>query len=454
MSLDLARFYRAANPSRPLKVAEPEDRRYYIDFSSVRGGDIVSELGRTIVLLSPNESTTQLFTGHIGCGKSTELFRLKGGLEQQNFHVVYFESDRDLEMADVDISDILLMIAHQVTKSMEAVGVRLRPTYLEKLFRNLLETLRSPMEISDVSFSVGIAAITARAKESPEMRSQLRQYLEPRTKGIIDAINEEILEAAAKQLKEQGKRGLVVIVDNLDRIDPISRPNGRSQSEYLFIDRGEQLKRLNCHVVYTIPLALIFSDELPRLSNRFGTAPRVLAMVPVTTRTGEPLARGRSLLQKMVMVRAFPTLPERDRWQQIDQIFDSPDTLMRLVGISGGHMRNLMRLLYGCLQKGDLPIQIDTLESVIRDERDALLGLIDAQDWTDLFEAISEGDEQGSAAYNSLLRSLFLYEYRDTNGRWFGLNPVLAETKRYREWQAMERSDQEKGEGSAIEYER
>ena len=436
MPLDLARFYRAANPSRPLKVAEAEDRRYYIDFSSVRGGDIVSELGRTIVLLSPNEPTTQLFTGHIGCGKSTELFRLKGGLEQQNFHVVYFESDRDLEMADVDISDILLMIAHQVTKSMEAVGIRLRPTYLEKLFRNLLETLRSPMEVSDVSFSVGIAAITARAKESPEMRSQLRQYLEPRTKGIIDAINEEIFAAAIKQLKEQGKRGLVVIVDNLDRIDPISRPNGRSQSEYLFIDRGEQLKRLDCHVVYTIPLALIFSDELPRLSNRFGTAPKLLAMVPVTTRTGEPLARGRSLLQKMVMVRAFPALSESDRWQQINQVFDSPDTLMRLVGISGGHMRNLMRLLYGCLQKGDLPIQIETLESVIRDERDALLGLIDAEDWAHLFEAISEGDAQGSTAYNSLLRSLFLYEYRDGDGRWFGLNPVLAETRRYREWQA------------------
>lgn len=434
--LDLPRFYRAANPSRPLKVAQPEDRRYYIDFSSVRGGDIVSELGRTIVRLSPDVPTTQLFTGHIGCGKSTELFRLKGGLEQQNFHVVYFESDRDLEMADVDISDILLMVAHQVTESMESVGIRLRPTYLEKLFSNLLETLRSPLEISDVSFSVGIAAITARAKESPEMRSQLRQYLEPRTKGIIDAVNSEILDAANEQLRAQGKKGLVVIVDNLDRIDPIARADGRSQSEYLFVDRGEQLKRLKCHVVYTIPLALIFSDELPRLSNRFGVAPKLLSMVPVTTRTGEPLPRGRSLLQKMVMVRAFPDLKERDRWQQINQVFDSPDTLMRLVGISGGHMRNLMRLLYGCLQKGDPPIRAATLEAVIRDERDALMGLIDAQDWALLFEAVSEGDEQGNAAYSPLLRSLFLYEYRDAEGRWFGLNPVLAETKRYREWMA------------------
>ncbi len=435
-ALDLPRFYRAANPSRPLRVVQPEDRRYYVDFSAVRGGDIVSEIGRTIVRLSPHEPTTQLFTGHIGCGKSTELFRLKAGLEQQNFHVVYFESDRDLEMADVDVSDILLMIAHQVSESMETVGIRLRPTYLEKLFRNLLETVRSPIEVSDVSFSVGIAAITARAKESPEMRSQLRQYLEPRTKSIIDAINEEILAAAIAQLKTQGKRGLVVIADNLDRIDPISRADGRSQSEYLFVDRGEQLKRLNCHVVYTIPLALIFSDELPRLANRFGVAPKLLAMVPVTTRTGEPFEQGRQLLQRAVMARAFPMLKAGDRAQHLHQIFDSEGTLLRLVTISGGHIRNLMRLLYGCLQKTDPPITQAVLEAVIRDERDALIGLIDAREWKLLFEAITAGDEQGNEAYNPLLRSLFLYEYRDSDGRWLGLNPVLTETKRYQQWQA------------------
>lgn len=436
MPLDLPRFYRAANPSRPLEVTKLEDRRYYINFASVRGGDIVSELGRTITRLSPDEPTTQLFTGHIGCGKSTELFRLKGGLEQQNFHVVYFESDRDLEMADVDVSDILLMIAHQVAKSMESVGIRLRPTYLEKLFQGVLEMLRSPMEIKEVSFSVGIAAITARAKESPEMRSQLRQYLEPRTKSIIDAINKEILGEAIAQLKAKGKRGLVVIADNLDRIDAVRRADGRSQPEYLFVDRGEQLKRLECHLVYTIPLSLVFSDDLPRMSNRFGTAPKLLAMVPVTTRTGEFSPRGRSLLQKMVMARAFPTLKESDRWQQIGEVFDSADTLMRLVAISGGHMRNLMRLLYGCLQKIDPPITQDILESVIRDERDALLGLISAYEWQLLFNAIGESGEEGNEAYNPLLRSLFLYEYRDDEGRWFGLNPVLAETKRYRLWQA------------------
>ncbi|MEO1590538.1 MAG: ATP-binding protein [Cyanobacteria bacterium J06632_22] len=434
MSLDLTRFYRAANPSRPLKIMQPEDRQYYIDFSSVRGGDIVRELDRTIARLSPDIPTTQLFTGHIGCGKSTELFRLKAELEGQGFHVVYFESDRDLEMADVDISDILLMIAHQVTDSLEQTNIRLRPSSLEKLFQNLVDTLQTPMEIGDVSFSVGIAAITARAKESPEMRSRMRQYLEPRTKNIIDAINSDLLEVAIASLRKQGKKGLVVIVDNLDRIDPVERANGRTQSEYLFVDRGEQLRRLSCHVVYTVPLALIFSNDLPRLANRFGVAPKVLPMVPIQTRSGDPAPAGLALLQQMVLARAFPQLNYNERRDRISDLFVDPTTLTRLCNISGGHMRNLMRLLYGCLQKSDPPFSPATLAAVIRDERDALITLIDEQEWQQLFQAVSNADVLGDEAYNLLLRSLFLYEYRDDDGRWFALNPVLKETRRYQTW--------------------
>ena len=89
--LDLIKFYKACNPSKTLIVGNPEDQQYYIDFASVRGSDIIRELERTITLLSGNRPTCQLFTGHIGCGKSTELFRLKDKLEKGGYHVVYFE---------------------------------------------------------------------------------------------------------------------------------------------------------------------------------------------------------------------------------------------------------------------------------------------------------------------------------------------------------------------------
>lgn len=49
-----------------------EDREYYIDFATVRGDKVIDKLKRTITRLSPNQPTCQRFTGHIGCGKSTD----------------------------------------------------------------------------------------------------------------------------------------------------------------------------------------------------------------------------------------------------------------------------------------------------------------------------------------------------------------------------------------------
>ena len=92
MAVDLRKFFQVTNPDKALAVDNPEDKKYYIDFSSVRGGEIIKKLKQKITFFSPDTPTCVLFTGHIGCGKSTELMRLRTELEQEGFHVVYFES--------------------------------------------------------------------------------------------------------------------------------------------------------------------------------------------------------------------------------------------------------------------------------------------------------------------------------------------------------------------------
>src|ERR687886_714295 len=295
MGLDLPKFYRACNPSKPLNMGEVEYQKYYIDFSSVRGSKIIESLKRTITLISPDDPTCQLFTGHIGCGKSTELLRLKAELEQEGFHVVYFESSQDLDLADVDITDILLSVAGQVSESLEAIKIKLKPGYFSNLFREIVDFLQTPIEIeAEAELSIGIGKITAKTKESPKLRRRLREYLEPRTAGILEAINKELLDRATIELQRRGKAGLVVIVDNLDRLDIRTLPPGRTQPEYLFVDRGEQLRKLNCHVVYTIPLSLNFSNDCETLKNRLGGGiPRtILPMVPIRRRNGAKYEAG------------------------------------------------------------------------------------------------------------------------------------------------------------------
>lgn len=445
MLLDLQRFYQACNPSRPLMMGNAVDRQYYIDFASVRGGKIIEALQRTITRISPDTATCQLFTGHIGCGKSTELLRLKAELEQAGFHVVYFESTHVLDVVDLDVTDILLAIAGQVSESLEAIKIGLKPRYFTKLFGEIVDFLQTPLDLElEGELSVGIAKITAKTKESPNLRRRLRDYLEPRTGNILQSINVELLERANKELKARGKRGLVVIVDNLDRVDIRPLPSGRSLPEHLFIDRGEQLRQLNCHVVYTIPLALTFSNDSVQLQHRLGggVAPKVLPMIPVRKRSGEISATGLGLMRQMVLARAFPNVHPVDRIELITEIFDFSETLDRLCLISGGHVRDLLGLMFDCLREQDPPFERDLIELVIQRHKDFRANPIDSKEWELIFQVVQEQKVKGDIEYHTLLRSLFVFEYRDDKGAWFAVNPVLAETQKFKSW--LESTQQQK----------
>jgi|GEM_PF-990366 len=456
MTLDLSKLFRATNPSETLNIGKPEDRKYYIDFSSVKGKDIIKDIKSTITSISPNTPTCHLLSGPIGCGKSTELLRLKYELEQEGFHVIYFESAQDLNLIDVEMTDLLLAIARRVSESLENAKVKLQPQGFQRLLQEAWEILQSEIEFSadssilgfgrlgsfrfgpigfDIenkwSLSVGIGQISAQRKKSPKLRSKLRQYLEPHTDNIIDIINQELLEPAIKTLKQQGKQGLVVIVDNLDRIDNRPMPTGRTQPEYLFVDRGEQLKSLNCHLVYTIPLVLAFSNERETLRNCFGVDLELLPMVQVQSRDGRVYEEGVALLGQMVLARAFPEVEPQQRLELITELFDSPETLGHLCLISGGHMRYLLVLLRGCLQNDDPPFSRKCLEEVIRKARDRLLLAVTEYEWELLLKVKEQKKITGEKEYQTLLGSLLVSEYRDEEGSWFDINPILASSKEF-----------------------
>ena len=195
--IDLRKFFQATDPGKTLFIADPEDRKLYIDFSAVRGGKIIEELKDNITFFSPDEPTCVLFTGHIGCGKSTELLRLKIELEQEGFHVVYFESSEDLEMVDVDIVDVLLAIARRVSQSLDNITVA-EPRRLKELLQGAVKVLNSEVtgfkfkapemlgvpKIGDVgitsendkfSIAFGIGEITTRVKSDSTLREKLNQ---------------------------------------------------------------------------------------------------------------------------------------------------------------------------------------------------------------------------------------------------------------------------------------
>ncbi|HEY9741630.1 MAG TPA: P-loop NTPase fold protein [Coleofasciculaceae cyanobacterium] len=453
MTVDLRKFFQATDPGKTLVVENPEDKKLYIDFSSVRGGKIIEELKDNITFFSPDNPTCVLFTGHIGCGKSTELLRLKVELEQEGFHVVYFESSEDLEMADVDIGDVMLAIARRVSQSLDKIVLE-EPSRLKELLQGAVKVLNSDVtgvkfklpgakilgdSVGDVgitsdkdkfSLYLGIAEITTKAKSDATLREKLNQYLGPQKTQLLEAINQELLEPAIASLKQLGKKGLVVIVDNLDRIDNRQKGWGRPQQEYLFVDQGECLTKLHCHLVYTMPLALKFSNDYGNLTQRFSEDPKVLPMVPVQLTDGSACEAGMALLRQMVLARAFPDLDEDQRKDKITEIFDSPQTLDRLCSVSGGHVRDLLRLLNTWIKKGrQLPLSGETLEDVIRSRRNEMTMPVSDEEWELLRQVRQRKKVSDDQGYQKLIRSRLVFEYRDKGESWFDINPILAEAK-------------------------
>ncbi|MBW4518597.1 MAG: KAP family NTPase [Scytolyngbya sp. HA4215-MV1] len=441
MTLDRAKFRRACDPSKTLIFGDPEDKKYYIDFAAVRGGEIIAELKENIIDLF-DQPTCALFTGHIGCGKSTELRRLKAELEEAGFHVVYFESSEDLEMADVDIGDVLLAIARRISESLEHIQLIPQATGFKALLETTKKVLLTEVDIKgvvnwpgikigidtnkqEVSLSAGIAELTVTAKNDPGLREKLNQFLGPQKNVLLASLNQELIEPAIAKLQSIGKQGLVVIIDNLDRIDNRQKSSSRSQQEYLFVDQSECLTSLHCHVVYTMPLALKFSLDYKTLEQRFGE-PKILPMVPVQYRDGGHCEVGMELLRQMILARAFPELNPVERLNHITEVFESAESLDRLCQICGGHVRDLLRLLSEWIGKGrQLPLSSEVLENLIRASCNDTTMTVSQAEWELLRQVHQTRKPVPDAGYQTLIRRRLVFEYRDSEGSWFTVNPIL-----------------------------
>jgi hypothetical protein len=85
LAISIPKAFAAAAPDEALPSGDPR----YVELSSCRGGEnIVEDLARQIIWTTEGYLKL-LLTGHRGCGKTTELYRLKSGLEEAGYFVLY-----------------------------------------------------------------------------------------------------------------------------------------------------------------------------------------------------------------------------------------------------------------------------------------------------------------------------------------------------------------------------
>jgi hypothetical protein len=394
----------------------------YVDLTDGRGDDVVKRMRRAIVL-SPNKPTCQLLAGHIGSGKTTELLRLKMELEQRGFQVFYCAVDDYLQTTAIGLTELWLVILSLVIQQLEKQGESLSLAYLPNAIREIELWLRVAAPIGIATYSPRIQKIIQALQESPSNYNQLQKSRDSRLKSSLLAAGEEVTAIAVDRFKQMGKKGLVIIVDNLDRLN-------LPQTEVLFGEGGKYLRQFQCHVIYTLPLlAIAHTDEewQERFQHNFkGNAPIFLPNIYLRDRQGIVNSQSLYLLRQVILKRIFPNPPqdisedisEETSLEQVTDICDRSETLDHLCLASHGHLPYLLSLFYSCLQVQDLPIQMETLQEVLQIDRATRQFTISDHDRSSLEQAVKNPYLLTADAI-ALCRRLLLFINHDSDGYWF-----------------------------------
>lgn len=232
-------IYNAFDPFQPLQPGDPA----YVECGAVRGdSNIKQDLGRKIV--RANFDTCQLYAGHRGGGKSTELLRLKEYLEENQCFVVYFSADEeDIDSEDAQYTDILLACTRHLLQDLRDNNPDPILHWLRDRWKDLEELALTEVNLDSLSVKAAVttfAKITANLRAEPSQRAKIRRLVQPHTITLLKALN-EFIDEAQNQLP-LGKTKLVVIADSLDRITPTIQEDGRTNHDHIFLDRSQQLR--------------------------------------------------------------------------------------------------------------------------------------------------------------------------------------------------------------------
>jgi DNA polymerase III delta prime subunit len=441
MSQDLlSQIYNAFDPFQPLDAEKDQD--LYVDFQKARGNaKIERDLGRKIER-SQNKPLAQLYAGHRGTGKSTELLRLKKYLEERKCHVVYFAADEgDIDPEDAQYTDILIACTRHLLENLKQADRRIFLPWLEARWQDLIDLALTEIKFDDLKLEIGakatnnvselFAKLSTSIRAIPSERQKIRDKLNAHTVTLLQTLQAFI--ADAKRKLPDGKEQLVVIVDNLDRVVPIRREDRRTNHEEIFIDRAEQLRGLGCHVIYTIPISIAYS-RANDLANLYDREPSVLPITSINTPDGKPYEEGRQELQDLIAKRVHRHASEA---KLFPDVFESEAVLLRLCEMSGGHVRDLLRLVRTAFDYIDeLPLTKEAVDLAITGTRDTYRRSVeDEKEWKVLAQVSRDNILSGEAViYRKLLFSRCILQYAflgaNEDGEadlliWYDVHPLI-----------------------------
>jgi hypothetical protein len=368
-----------------------------------------------------------LFCGHRGCGKSTELRRLRARLDRPElFYVVFLDALKELDINNLSYADVLLAQAKTLIARIEQDSLTIDKVHLSRLEKWFSERIEKHEKTKDFAAEIkaGVKAksgIPFLGELFAQMTSSFRigsTYKEEFRTIIRNSFTEfslgfqQLIDAANDVVTSSGKGDAILfIVDGTDRLSG-------EDSDNFFIRDAHQLLQIRGNFIYCAPIHLIYENN--QVQQIFANIFK-LPMIKIEEKyTREENKEGFKAMRDIIYKRADKSL------------FDCEETVNFLISNSGGHPRDLLHLLIYAFKKaeGEL-LDRASAEAAVKELATDYRRTLSKEDFQLLCDIDSYPDEtHNTEEVRNLLYHLALLEY---NAYWWRSHPAVRTLTGYRE---------------------
>jgi hypothetical protein len=443
-ALTLENVYKVLSPE-PL-IDDAEFTAFYrSDLNGVRGIDKVAQIALGLTRAHNSSSYYRAFLmGHQGVGKSTELTRLVRTVGE-TYRAIRFSATMDLDAGGFAPFDVLLVMMIRLVEETNSHTGRQPSSRLlgdiERWFGTEVES-RTTIGHSEAEASGGagikdgsplgvilglFASLKGEIKYTSDRKKEVTDHRLRRISSLVDLLNALLLECN-QMLREYDGREWLFIAEDFDRsgiaVDRI---------ESLFLNYSNLFTDIRSHLIFTIPISLVYSERAPQLAYS-GDKIHSIPDTPVFYQDHTPHEAGREAVRKVLSAR-------------LDTGVFADGQLDRLIVASGGNLRDLFRLISSASDSAILrdsdATQIEAQDAngaigALRGEYERRLGESPYDEQkaipvtydmkVERLKLVYEGNPIAkipAPALYSLLRARAVQEF---NGeRWFGVHPLVVD---------------------------
>ncbi|MEJ5224680.1 MAG: hypothetical protein WHV44_09515 [Anaerolineales bacterium] len=350
------------------------------------------------------------FSGHRGCGKSTELLHLMANPKiQAKYWPINFSIRDEADIIDLDFRDVLLAIGGRMYRDYHAQGGQLPPQLLKELnsWRGKVEqetkTIMTGRFDYEASAAINTFFATAglKMKLEPATRSELRQVFEKDITGLIGVINN-----IAMAIYSREKRIPLILMDDMDKPD-------LEEARSIFHDRREIMMQPNCAIVYTVSSALFYSKGFDAIRDKAVFLPNI--KLHKRAQPDEPYADGYATMRQFVSAR-------------MDLNLIAPEALEEAITYCGGVFREMARIMRSAIgrarRRKARRVELVDVDWAITEIRNEYRRILDKSDMQLLAKVHRDNKLEYDDRFRPLLQLLAVLEYRNGEN-WCDIHPVL-----------------------------